>query len=162
MTKMERKPYPPSVPRKYYHVPQSFQNQYLYGMSSIGVLVDSPNDAPRVHSPDESAWAGMWPESELARSALVWTDMGDFVLVEAESSTWQETGRFIVSELMKHRPAEKRCRIVGAVMLDGGSTAQFGWARRTRYGLLTTRIPVNQAREGIVVPLLVGVEVKYP
>jgi len=160
-TRMARCPYPPSVPQAYYHVPDGFRSRYPYGFSGVGLLLDCSGEAPAVLSSETSDWARMFPETDLARSALVWTDRGDFIMVEAESATWHRTGEFIAHEITKLRPWRGECHITGAIMLDGGSTAQFGWAQRRDNGELIVQMPVEQANERQVVPLIVGVEGEY-
>ena len=63
VVEMAKKTYPPSVPRDYFHVPPSFQKQFEYGFSSIGVLIERSNGRLRVCPPQRSNWEKMFPES---------------------------------------------------------------------------------------------------
>lgn len=158
VAEMATKPLPPGASQDFYNVPESIRKRHRYGFCNIGLLATSKKGSARACPAEQSKWERMFPETNLARIALVWTEDGDFILVGAEKATWEDAARFVVEELPKLCPSGGACSIAGAAMLDGGSTAQFGWARHWPFGWLQKRVPIEQANENEIVPLIVGVE----
>ena len=107
-------------------------------------------------------WSNSWPDplpnETLNKTVVAWTAKGDFFVLVG-SGTWNDLANFVVSTLPNDPAvAPYHIQIKEAVMLDGGTSSEFGW--EDFYKPLTSPLKDFVLNEGRKLPVYVGMQ--YP
>jgi hypothetical protein len=142
---------------------------FPYGFSDVGFLVNQQASQP---VPTDLKGKADWPnptddshDSGVARTAIAWSSNGDFFLITSSGSSWNAmaawcvspTGFFATNPELASLYAHSNLRMQTAMMLDGGSSPEFGYFDNYTPPKTPVKDDKGQISSGYYLPNLLGV-----